>query len=267
MRLLAAFFVRDATVALSYRVAFAMQFLGNLMLLGLLYYVGRTVGPHGLPALERYGGSFLAYVLIGVALTDCVVVSLVGFAQQIREAQTTGTLEATLMSPVPLSAILIYSSLWNYFLSALRFLFYLAVGALLFGVDVGRADIPAALVIFVLTVVCFMGIGILWAGVVLLIKRGEAVMTAMGYVVLLLSGVFFPVSMLPAWMQPFSAMIPLTYALEGMRFALLKGVGVSDQAGLLVQLSLFAAGLLAAGIAGFNLAVRAAKHSGSLTQY
>lgn len=171
------------------------------------------------------------------------------------------------MSPVPLSAILIYSSLWNYFLSALRFLFYLAVGALLFGVDVGRADIPAALVIFVLTVVCFMGIGILWAGVVLLIKRGEAVMTAMGYVVLLLSGVFFPVSMLPAWMQPFSAMIPLTYALEGMRFALLKGVGVSDQAGLLVQLSLFAAGLLAAGIAGFNLAVRAAKHSGSLTQY
>ncbi len=107
MKLARAFFKRDAAIALSYRAAFLAQFLGNLLLLVMLYYVGNTVGPRSLPALEKYGGNFLAFVLIGVALTDCVMVSLASFAAQVREAQTTGTLEATLMSPVRLSVILV----------------------------------------------------------------------------------------------------------------------------------------------------------------
>jgi len=267
MRLAWAFFCRDATIALSYRAAFFMQFLGNVVLLGLLYYMGKAVGPQSLPALERYGGNFLAFVLIGIALTDCVLVSLMSFATQVREAQTTGTLEATLLAPVSLSTILIYSSLWSYFLSAVRFLLYLVVGALLYDLNLGRADLLAAAIIFLLTVLCFMGIGILMAGIVLLVKRGEAILSVLGYVVMLVTGVLFPVTLLPAWMQKLSALIPLTHALEGMRFALLQGQGIRDLAPIILTLVVFAAALLTAGVVSFNLAVRTTKHTGSLTQY
>ena len=105
MKLAWAFFKRDAAIAYSYRAAFFMQFFGNLVMLAMLYYVAKTVGPQSLPALAKYGGSFLAFLLIGVALTDCVSVSLVSFGVQVREAQTTGSLEATLMSPVSLAAM------------------------------------------------------------------------------------------------------------------------------------------------------------------
>lgn len=267
MKLAWAFFRRDAQIAWSYRLAFFAQFLGNVMLLAVVYFVGKTIGSQSLPALAKYGGSFLAFWLIGIALTDCVSVSLASFAAQVREAQTTGTLEVTLMSPVRLGAILVYSSLWNYFLSAVRFVLYLVVGSFMYGVDMSKANLFGALLIFVLTVLCFMGIGILWAGIVLVIKRGEAIIMMGGVIVTLLGGVIFPVSMLPPWVQSITKWVPLTHALDGMRFALLQGYGLRQLGPTLGTLSLFAVVLLVAGIGGFNAAVEAGRRTGSLTQY
>jgi ABC-2 type transport system permease protein len=262
-----AFFRRDAIVAYSYRASFVAQLAGNLLVLGLFYYVGRAIGDRPLPAFAPYGGSFVAFLLIGIALTDCVGVSLVSFASQIREAQTTGTLEATVMSPVRLPLILIYSSLWNYFMCAVRFLLYLVVGGRLYGLDLSHGNFAAATLIFLLTVLCFMGIGILWAGIVMLVKRGESMMTAAASLVLLVSGVLYPVSLLPAWLQKVAKAVPLTHALDGMRYALLKGATLSDISGTVIVLSLFAVALLTLGVAGFDCAVALAKRTGSLTQY
>lgn len=267
MRLAWAFFSRDAAIALSYRVAFVVQLMGNLLLVGILYYTSQSVGLEKLPALAEYGGNFMAFLLIGVALTDCVLVSLVGFAQQVRESQTTGTLEATLISPVGLPVILIYSSLWNYFLSAIRFLLYLGAGAVLGRVNLHTMNVPAALAIFILTVLCFLGIGILWAGIVLIVKRGEAIMGVLSILVMLVSGMLFPVKLLPGWVQYISDLIPLTAALQGMRLAVLKGSSLTDLTPILVRLSIFAVLLLAVGLGGFNFAVKLGRQQGSLTQY
>ncbi len=267
MRLAWAFFRRDAAIALSYRAAFVAQLLGNLLLVGILYFVSRTVGLSKLPSLERYGGNFMAFLLIGVALTDTVLISLFGFAQQVRESQTTGTLEATLVSPVSLPLILLYSSLWGYMMSAVRFLMYLGAGLVLGGLHTGSMNAPATAVLFLLTVMCFFGAGILLAGVVLVVKRGEAIITLGGVLVMLLSGVLFPVSLMPDWLRRIAELIPLTTALEGMRLALLTGAGIVQLAPLLLRLAVFAAVLLAAGVGGLYYAVRLGRRNGSLSQY
>lgn len=262
-----AFFKRDALIAYSYRASFIAQLLGNLLVLGLFYYVGRAVGDRPLPAFEAYGGHFVAFLLIGIALTDCVGVSLMSFAAQIREAQTTGTLEATVMSPVRLPLILVYSSLWTYFMCAVRFLLYLIVGSFLYGLDLSRGNLATALLIFALTVLCFMGVGILWAGIVMLIKRGESLMTVAASLVLLLSGVLYPVALLPEWLQTLGALVPLTHALEGMRLALLTGATMADLSDTLLVLGGFTAVLLTVGFGAFDRAVAIAQRTGSLTQY
>jgi ABC-2 type transport system permease protein len=267
LSLATAFFLRDARIQMSYRISFLAQLAGNVMIIGLFYFIGKMVGDKPLPALEAYGGSFLAFLLIGIALTDCVGVSLFSFASQIREGQTTGTLEASLMSPIHLSTLLILSSLWSYFMSGVRFVLYLLLGAVLYGADLSGANIPAAMVVFVLTVLSFMGIGILWAGVLLIIKRGESVLTLAGTLVMLTSGVLFPVSALPGWVQVLAQAIPLTHALEGMRRALLKGAGLTQLADSILPLSCFAAIFLVLGIMAFSWAVEYTKRTGSLTQY
>jgi ABC-2 type transport system permease protein len=262
-----AFFKRDALIAYSYRVSFVAQLLGNLLVLGLFYYVGRAVGDRPLPAFDAYGGHFVAFLLIGVALTDCVGVSLMSFAAQVREAQTTGTLEATVMAPVRLPLILLYSSLWTYFLCTVRFVLYLVVGSWLYGLDLSRGNLATALLIFALTVLCFMGVGILWAGIVMLIKRGESLMTVAASLVLLLSGVLYPVHLLPGWLQDIGSLVPLTHALEGMRLALLTGATIAQLQDTLLILGAFAVVLLGVGFGAFDRAVAVAQHTGSLTQY
>jgi ABC-2 type transport system permease protein len=267
MNLAWAFFKRDALIAISYRLSFILSLVEVFTILTVFYYLGRTLGNREIPALARYGGNFLAFLLIGVALTDSVTLSLTTFARQIREGQMTGTLETTLLSPVRLAWILIYSSLWAYFFSAIRLVLYLSVGSILYGVDMFQANILSALVIFILTVLCFMGLGMLWAGVVLLMKRGEAVMNLAGYALILLSGVLFPVEMLPTWVQHAANFIPLTHSLEGMRLALLQGKALQDLMPIVYMLLVFGVVLQTLGIATFNLAVDVTKRVGSLAEY
>jgi len=267
MRLAWAFFKRDALIALSYRMAFGAQFIGKLSLLMLFFFLSKTIGDRPLPILARYGGDFLAFLLIGIALSDCVLLSLTSFAMQVREAQTTGTLEATLMSPVRLPVILFFSSLWDYFMSAAGFAFYLGAGAALFGLKFAHFHFGVALSLFILTVLCFAGVGILWAGIVLLVKRGEAVRTVGGFVMVIMSGVFFPLSLMPQWVQSAARLIPLTDALEGMRLALMQGYDFGQLSGIFIRLIFFAIVFLILGVSGFNSAVRIGKEMGSLTQY
>ena len=267
MRLAWAFFKRDAIIATSYRVSFIVGFIGKLALLALFYFLSRTIGDKPSESLQAYGGNFYGFLLVGIALSDCVMVGLMSFANQIREAQTTGTLEATLMSPVRLPVILLYSSIWDYFMSAVGFVFYLGGAVVLFGLKLADFSLLVAVLLFVLTTTCFLGIGILWAGIVLLVKRGDSIRTMLGFVIVLSSGVFFPPSMLPDWARAIANFIPLTDALEGMRLILLRGYGFEQLSGIMARLSVFAVVLTAAGLAGFSMAVRAAKKLGSLTQY
>jgi ABC-2 type transport system permease protein len=267
MRLAWAFFKRDAAIALSYRISFAAHLLGNLFMLAAFYYIGRTVGVDQFPALAPYGGNLLAFLLIGIALADCVMVSMVIFANQIREAMVTGTLEASLMSQVKLSTILLYSSLWSYFFTTVRFVLFLVMGVFLYGLSWRNANVLSAVVVFLLTVFCFVGMGILWASVVMLVKRGDAVVTSAQWLFVFLGGVLFPVSSLPSWLQQISALVPLTPALEGLRFALLRNSSLVDLSPVVLKLLLFAIALMSAGLFSFNRAVESAKQSGSLAEY
>jgi len=267
MRLALAFLRRDATIELSYKTSFIVQILGSLVLLIIFYYLGALMKPEDVPALQRYGGSYLAFLLIGVALTDCVSVSLTTFAKQIREGQLTGALEVTLLCPVSLRRILLYSALWPYTFSMCRFSLYLVFGTAMYGVGLAQANLPAALIIFLLTVSSFAGLGMIWASVVLLIKRGEAIMTVMSYVLILLSGTLFPKELLPRWVGHVADLIPLTYGLDGMRLALLQGHSIPQLWNTILIMIVFSVGLIGAGTALFATSVRIAKHTGTLSQY
>lgn len=261
------FLKRDALIAISYRTAFVTQLAGNIVVLAVFYFIGKMFEGVDIDSLQQYGGNYAAFLLIGIALTDSLGVSVSTFAAQIREGQMTGALEATLMSPVRLWKILLYSSLWSYCLSALRFSLYLALGLLFFSVDLEQADLGAGLLVFLLTVFSFAGLGMIWASVVMLVKRGEAMMNLLGGAFLLFGGVMFPVAVLPEWMQAFSSLIPLTYGLDGMRLALLQGFGIPAIADQVLILGIFSVLLITIGIICFNGAVWLVKHRGSLTQF
>lgn len=267
LRKTGAFLRRDVQTQLSYRLSTLLQLLGIIFSVTAFYFVARVFGPAASPYLAEYGGNYFAFVLVGIAFAAYQSVGLFSFSEAIRAGQTQGTLEALLVTPTRLETILGASALWSFALATLQVLAYLLVGALLFGAPLGQANLATALCTLLLSLLAFSGLGILSASVILVTKRGDPVNFLFASLSTLLSGVYYPVGVLPGWLQPVSTLLPLTHALKAMRLALLEGAGLAQVAPDLALLALFSLLVLPSGVFAFRWALRRARQEGSLTQY
>ncbi len=261
-----AFLRRDLRLQLSYRFAFVLQITGVFFNLLVFYFLSKLIGASAAPYLEPYGGNYFAFVLIGLAFSGYFGVGLQGFAGTIREAQTTGTLEAMLLTPTRLSTIVLSSSIYDYGFVTFQVFIYLILGAVLFGVQID-GNVPAALLILALTIVAMTAVGIIAASFIMVLKRGDPVTWLFNSVGLLLGGVYYPVSLMPEWLQKLSWLLPITYSLDGMRRALLTDASFQELLPNIVALSIFSAVLVPASLAIFRRAVHRAKVDGSLAHF
>jgi ABC-2 type transport system permease protein len=136
-----------------------------------------------------------------------------------------------------------------------------------FGIDIGQANLTGAFVILLLTITSFTSVGIISASFVMVLKRGDPVAWLFTGLSALLGGLYYPVSVLPEWLRYVSYLLPVTYALEGMRLALLKGYSLHELLPDIIALALFSCIMIPLSIAIFGYAVKRAKKEGSLTQY
>ncbi len=262
-----AFFRRDLSIAISYRLHFLMQLFGILFSVSTFYFLAQLFGDALIPELEQYGGDYFSFVVIGLAFSGYMGLSLYSFADSIRESQVMGTLEIMLLSPTRLSAILLSSSLWPYVLTTIRVVFYFLLGAVIFGLSLSQANFLTALVVLLLSITSFSGIGILSAAIVLVVKKGDPVAWALNGVSTLLAGVYYPITVLPDWLEPISRFLPLTYALDGMRMAMLKEASLYDVRFDILALLGFTLVLTPLSLLVFRKALKRAKIEGSLIQY
>jgi ABC-2 type transport system permease protein len=267
MAVATAFLKRDLSLDLSYRLSFLMQFTNIFFSVALFYFLARLFGTALIPQLEQYGGDYFSFVLIGIAFSGYMGLSLSSYADSIREGQKMGTLEIILLSPTRLSNILLSSSLWSYLLTTLRVVVYLVVGVMVFGASLSQANFVTAIVVLVLSIASFSSIGILSAALVLMVKKGDPVAWILGSVSSLLAGVYYPVTVLPDWLEPISRCLPLTYALDAMRLAMLKGSSLYEVRFDILALLGFILVLTPLAFLFFKKALKRAKTEGSLIQY
>lgn len=260
-----AFLRRDLLLQSSYRAAFLLSLVGILFSVAIFYYLGKLIGP----AIEgRLGGSdYFSFVLIGIAFYNYLGTALNSFSGSIRQAQMTGTLEPVLVTPIAIPTMLFGSSLYSFLYTSLTAVAYLVVAALFFDFDLSHANLGSAFVTLGLTIVAFSGLGILSASFTLRWKRGDPITFFLGTASALLGGVYFPIEIVPDWLQHIAAWIPLTYALSAMRGALLDGDSLSLLAGDLAMLALFAILLVPLSVLAFSRALTAARREGTLSQY
>ena len=218
------------------------------------------------PSLEAYGGDYFSFAIIGVALADYLAVSLNGFSQAIRMAQVLGTLEAMLATPASPSLIVIGSAVYRFLWSLLRVAMYLVAGLLL-GAHFGDVQIGALALTLVLCLIAFGAVGIIGASLILVLKAWNPMVAIFSGLSMLLGGVLYPVAPMPQAAQLGAQALPITYALEAMRGALLLGKGVDELAQLLAVLAGFAVVLLPIALVAFQLAVRYLRKEGSVAHY
>ena len=252
LRHAAAFLKRDLLTAWSYRLRFIGQSSSILLTSLVFFYMGKLITPQQSPLLQAYGGDYFAFSLVGLAFADYLMISVNSFSEEIRRGQVQGTFEALLTAPVPPLAILLYSSLSSFVFTSLRVLLYLGMGVLFFGMRLQLDSPLLLLLVFLLTVFSFWGIGLFSAAFVILFKQTSPINWALGPLSGLLGGVMFPVALLPDWLEWASRLIPITWALEALRQVLLNGAVFAQVWRECAVLVMFAVVFMGSGVVVFR---------------
>lgn len=267
MRLFGSFIVRDFYIETSYRFSFLLSLLGIIFNVLVFYFLSIFIDQTTSANMTGIEGDYFSFVLIGVAFGGYFNAGLTSFSSSLRDAQITGTLEAMLMTPASLPAIITGSAAWSYVFTTVRVLVYLLVGMLISGLRFSDANYAAALAGLALAIISFASIGIIAAGIIMVTKRGNPVTVIFASVANLVSGVFYPVEVLPEWLQFVARLMPLTYALRLMRQALLAGASWADLANDFLALLVFCLVLFPLSLIVFRTTVRRARLEGTLAHY
>src|SRR3990170_1237539 len=205
------------------------------------------------------------FLLIGTLVWAYLSAVLDDISLVVQWERWEGTIEHTLMAPVPRALHLLGMSVFGIAHGAVRTLLIFGIALFFFNVDFSQANWLGATSVVVVGSVSVAALAVL-AGVLPLLypERGSQMSLMVQASLLLVSGVYYEVSVLPAWLQVFSHISPATYILRGIRGAIIDGSSLSDLAPTLGWLAIFGAVLVPASLLVFTWAERYAKKTGKL---
>jgi ABC-2 type transport system permease protein len=182
--------------------------------------------------VQAAGGSLDVKRETTVLLIGAVIWSYLGIlfeilTQTVGWERWEGTIEYTFMAPLSRAVHLLGMGAFAVVYGLLRTALLFGAIASFFSVQLDRADFWSAFVVLAVASISFLGVGVMTA-VFPLISPEKG--TQLGFIaqgmLLVVSGVYYSVSVLPGWMQAISKISPATYALRGIRHAILDGYGV-----------------------------------------
>jgi ABC-2 type transport system permease protein len=176
-----------------------------------------------------------------------------------------GTLEYTFMAPVRRYAQLLGAAIYAVAFGLVHTVFVLVVLALFFELDLSSANFATAAAFTLLGTLSFAGIGIAASILPLMyVERGAQMVFVIQSLLLLISGVYYSVDILPGWMQVASNFSPATYVLDAVRAGLIDGVGPGELLHDAWPLALMGVVFIPLGLWAFGRAERYAKRTGKL---
>ena len=207
----------------------------------------------------------LLSLMIGAIFWNYLGILFEILADTIQWERWEGTLEYTMMAPVRRYTQLLGSALYAVVYGLVYTTFVLIVLVLFFGIDLSRADLGTTAVFMLIGSLSFVGIGMMAAILPLIyVERGAQMTFVLQSLLLLFSGVYYSIEILPAWMQVVSRFSPATYILDGVRHSIIDGTPLSALLHDVWPLLVMAVVLIPLGAWMFGRAERYAKRTGKL---
>lgn len=253
---------RDLHIYLSYRTRVVSQILTSLFSLTLFYYVSRLVHIKGFGSPDAYFG----FVVVGISLIG-IMYSCFSIPELVRQELIAGTFDRLLLSPFgavrSVLAMTLFPMVYSFALATVT----LGLGCLVFGLSLHWATVPLSVPVMLLVLLAFLPFGMLFAALTVVVKQGNI---GTSWVIALLSiigGLYFPVSLLPHWLQTAAKLQPFTAATDVLRHLLVHSpLGESTEASLL-KLTGFALLLLPVSIAALAHSIHFSQRRGTIIEY
>ena len=176
-----------------------------------------------------------------------------------------GTIEYTLMAPVQRWVHLVGQTIYSLIYGLVSSLVIGVAMALFFQLDLSKANLAGAGAVILAGSLSLIAIGIVASILPLLYpERGAQMTSVVEASFLLISGVYYPISVLPEWMQAVAKVSPVTFVLDGTRTAVLDGAPLSELWQHIVPLLILGVIALPVGLRLFRVAENYAKRTGKL---
>jgi ABC-2 type transport system permease protein len=220
----------------------------------LQLYIAQNAG-----FFARAGGTFIGAVL----LWDILFRGQLGFSMSFLEEMWSRNLANLMMSPLkPIEFVLSMMTM-----SIIRLLIGMVPVSLLaigfFGFNLYSLGLALA-AFFLNLILTSWAVGIVVSGVIIRNGLGaENLAWTIMFLLMPLTCVYYPVAVLPHWLQLVAWSLPPTYVFEGMRALLIDHVFRGE---LMIQAFLMNTVVFAAGVCGFMLLLQSARRHGSLIQ-
>jgi ABC-2 type transport system permease protein len=212
-------------------------------------------------------------LIVGVLLWSFLSVLFNEIASSVAYERWEGTLEYTFMAPVSRLIHLFGVSLFAAVYSIIRLAIVIGGLAVFIKLDLSRANLLGILIVLLVSSFAFIGLGLMAAVLpVFSPERGAEATNIFQGCLLLVSGVYYPVEILPGWLQPLAKLSPATYSLSACRKLMgigsgqtqLVGAPISEVAPELLTLTLMGVVMVPAGLWVFGHVERWAKKTGKL---
>jgi len=228
LRILRYFLKRSYRYWSFFPVSWTIQVINLIAQLALYFLIAIMLGETAQEYLRPYGGNYVAFVITGLAFNQYLNIALTNPQTEIANAYWNGYLEMYLLCPVSFPFFLLGTAIFSFIHTTIYALIYILCGVFLFGVtfQVGL-NILWALIVLVLAVIAVSGLGLIGASTFSFLEAkswGQNPVTwIVGMLVSLVSGMYYPIEIMPQWLQKLAYVLPHYYAYDGMRRALLGG--------------------------------------------
>ena len=263
VRAAAAVCVRDFRIWSSYRMRFFSTLFTAIVGVILFYYVSRLVNSPEVGDADDYFG----FVVVGTATLEVLTATLTAPVATLRAELVVGTFERMVVSAFGPVASIVSLIVFPLLLGLVVGTVTIATAAIGFGLDLHWATVPAAIPAALLGALSFAPLGLLMAAAVLVFKQTNAgtafVLTGLA----LVSGVYFPVSLLPDWIQWASDVQPFTPAVELLRHLLVDAPMSQSVAAAVAKLVGFTVVMLPIATAVLRASVQRSRRNGTITEY
>jgi len=156
---------------------------------------------------------------------------------------------------------------WNLIMATLDLIIYISLGIFAFKINFKNVNLLSTIIILFLTIASFSGLGILSASFIIILKRGNPISWIINSIEGLIGGVYFPITVLPHWLQFASQFLPITYAIKAVQLSVFRGYSVNQLLKEIVFLLLFSCLLLPLSLKAFTYSLKKARRDGSLSSY
>jgi ABC-2 type transport system permease protein len=212
-------------------------------------------------------------LIVGVLLWTFLSALFNEIASSVAYERWEGTLEYTFMAPVSRLIHLFGVSLFASVYSIIRLAIVIGGLAVFIKLDLSRANLLGILIVLLVSSFAFIGLGLVAAVLpVFSPERGPEATNIFQGCLLLVSGVYYPVEILPGWLQPLAKLSPATYSLSACRKLMgigsgqgqLVGASISEVVPELLTLTLMGVAMVPVGLWVFGRVERWAKKTGKL---